>query len=99
MSVFGVLAVLLAVVVIYPRTPSPSGGYIYCGNITQHNSNDEFHEAVTSLDDDEAIEALNKENYSLAEVAEKKYTCLRQSLRATIAMVLSATAGSLVFII
>ena len=29
MSVFGVLAVLLAVVAIYPRTPSPSEGYIY----------------------------------------------------------------------
>lgn len=98
-SVLGVLAVLLAIVVIYPRTPSPSEGFIYWGNITQYASDDDFHEAVTSLDDDDAIKALNKQNYSLAEVANKKYTYLRWSLRATVAMVLSATAGGITFII
>ncbi|WP_424017343.1 Pycsar system effector family protein [Halorientalis pallida] len=98
-AVFGVLAVLLAVVVIYPRTPSPSEGYIYWGNITQHSSDDDFHEAITSLDDDEAIEALNKENYSLAKVAEKKYTHLRWSLRATVAMVVFAVVAGAIFII
>jgi hypothetical protein len=97
-AVFGILAILLSIVVIYPRTPSPSEGYIFWGNIRQFESDSGFHEAVAALDDEEAIEALNKENYSLARVAKTKYSYIRWSLRATIAMVLLASAGGVTFI-
>lgn len=95
---FGILAVLLAVIVIYPRTPSPEEGYIYWGNITKHKSCTAFHEAVESLNDSEAFETLNKDNYSLARVAEKKYEYLRWSLRSTVAMVLFAVAAGVMIL-
>lgn len=97
-AVCGILAVLFAVVVIYPRTPSPEQGFIYWGNITQHESGESFHEAVNSLDDEEAMKTLNKENYSLARVAEKKYGYLRWSLRATVAMIVFAVSAGVTFL-
>jgi len=98
-AVLGILAILLAIVVIYPRTPSPSEGFIYWGNITQHGSADDFHDAVTSLNDEGKLKTLNEENYALATVAKTKYRYLRWSLRATVAMVLSAAAGGITFVL
>lgn len=97
MAVAGVIGVFLAIIVIYPRTPSPQQGFIYWGNITQYESGESFHEAVASLDDEGAIETLNKENYSLAKVAGKKYEYLRWSLRATVVMVLFAVTTGIAF--
>jgi len=98
MAIVGVIAVFLAVIVIYPRTPSPERGFIYWGNITQYKSGEDFHDAVASLDEEEAMETLNKENYSLAKVAGKKYEYLRWSLRATVVMVLFAVAAGITFL-
>lgn len=97
MAVAGVVATFFAVVVIYPRTPSPEQGFIYWGNINQYKSGEDFHDAVASLDDEEAMKKLNKENYSLAKVAEKKYEYVRWSLRATVVMVLFAVAAGIAF--
>jgi hypothetical protein len=97
-AVSGVIAAFFAIVVIYPRTPSPEKGFIYWGNILSHGSPDKFQQEVNSLSDDEILKELSIQNYMLAKVADRKYDHLRWSLRFTIVMVSLASLAGMVFL-
>lgn len=89
-GVIGMVAVVLAIAVVYPRDPSPETGFIYWRDILEHELGNSYHAEITELDAEDALETLTKENYALAKVADTKYCFLRWSLQATLVMVGSA---------
>lgn len=97
-AVVGVIAAVLAITVIYPRTPSPGNSVIYWGDIQQHANVEKYHKDIEELEDGDALAALVKQNYKLAEVAESKYSLLRWSLRFTLAMIGLAAITVLVYL-
>ncbi|CDK39464.1 Pycsar system effector family protein [Halorubrum sp. AJ67] len=92
-AVAGIIAAGLAIVVIYPRTPSPDKGFIFWGNIMAHDSPEEFQAAFDNFSESDVDGEVVTQNYMLAKVADKKYGYLRWSLRATILMILLASIG------
>lgn len=94
----GIVAAFLAIVVIYPRTPSPEKGFIYWGNITAHDSAQDFRKAFDGLPDSDIDDEVVTQNYMLAKVAKQKYGYLRWSLRATILMVILASLAGTVYL-
>lgn len=95
----GIAAAFLAIVVIYPRTPSLEKGFIFWGNITAHNSAQDFQEAFNELPNSDIGDEVVTQNYMLAKVADQKYKYLRWSLRVTILMVLLASLAGAVYLI
>lgn len=97
-AVAGIAAAFLAIVVIYPRTPSPEKGFIFWGNITEYDSAEDFQDAFEGLSDSDIDREVVTQNYMLAKVADKKYKYLRWSLRATVLMVILAGLGGVVYV-
>jgi len=97
-AVIGVVAAVLAIAVIYPRTPSPGDSVIYWGDIQRRANREEYRDAVSELDDSDSLTALVDQNYTLAEVANSKYGFLRWSLRFTLAMTGVAAITVLVYL-
>ncbi len=97
-AVVGITAAFLAIVVIYPRTPSPEKGFIFWGNITTYDSAKDFREAFNDLSDSDLGDKMVTQNYMLAKVAKQKYKYLRWSLRATILMVIFASLAGVVYL-
>lgn len=96
--VAGIIAAFLAIVVIYPRTPSPEKGFIYWGNITEYASEQKFRKAFDNLSESDLIQELMIQNYMLARVADEKYEYLRWSLRVTVLMIFLASASGVVYL-
>lgn len=76
---FGLAAAIFAGLVVYPRTPDTDDGLMFWSSILSQPI-DEYVDEVSSLDDDSALEALLRENYMLASVANSKYKNLRITL-------------------
>ena len=94
----GIAAVFLAIVVIYPRSPSPEKGFIYWENITAYDSVQNFREAFDELPDSDIGDEVVTQNYMLAKVADQKYKYLRWSLGTTILMVILASLAGAVYL-
>lgn len=88
----GLLAALLALLVILPRTPETPTGYILWSSILEMSEED-YREEMLALEPNVAFEELADENYALAKVADKKYSYLRRSLLTTFVMVFFAFAS------
>lgn len=82
----GLIAGVLALLVILPRTPETPTGYILWSSILDMGE-ENYREAMKNLDSDTAFTELADENYALAKVADKKYKYLRKSLLVTFVLV------------
>ncbi|WP_435078434.1 Pycsar system effector family protein [Halococcus sp. AFM35] len=93
-AVAGIVAAVLCIVAIYPRTPSPGDSVIYWGDIRRRDDAETYTDDVTDLDGDKPRETVLEQNYVLAGVAETKYAYLRRSLWATVVMIgMAAVTG------
>lgn len=94
----GLAGIFLAGWVVYPRTQPPDAneGFFFWDDILDFPTAADYGDALTGIENDGIHDELTSENYTLAEIAQKKYHHLRWSLRATAAMVvLAALAGGI----
>lgn len=77
--VFGLTTAFFGGRVIYPRTPDTDDGLMLWSSILTR-SIDDYVDEISHLSDDDALEAISKENYMLASVADNKYENLRITL-------------------
>lgn len=98
-AVAGITAALLAIAVIYPRSPSPEEGYIYWESIIQFESKEKLHKKFEKLSESDLTKEIVMQNYMLAKVANKKYCYLRWSLRITLVMIFLASSAGVIYLV
>jgi len=94
----GLIAAVLAGLVVYPRSPKGGEeGLVFWESIIRKTQS-EFEHDVSKLDDENALRELIEQNHSLAKVADKKYRFMRYALITTaIMMGLAAASTSIYF--
>lgn len=94
-----IITIGLLSLVISPRVGGEiKKGYIYWGNILEHNNKDEFVDEVSGLDDSDITSELGEEVYSVSRIADVKYKWLNRALLSTvISFVIGLIASYLFF--
>lgn len=98
-GVAGLIGVFIAGWTIFPRTPKQETGFILWDNIREYESEEEFRESTSELDEGDIVDEVIGENYKLAKVAKNKYWYLKWSLISTAGMVISAVLAGIVFLL
>lgn len=87
----GILALVFAGLVIYPRTPPTDKGFFLWKSILNRDSVSEYRTDLSELDDEGAYEELIDEVYQLAKVSDRKFQNLQLALILSGLMLVFAT--------
>lgn len=102
-AIWGIIAIVCAALVIYPRLyKDPEGfdrGYIYWERIKAHGSQENFVNNTMCLDEKEheTLEEITKNVYNIATITSRKYSWLRRAMTASAFMFYFAGIATLVW--